>query len=127
MNQRIKKIWLEALRSGEYKKGVGCLRANDNTFCCLGVLCDLYAKEHPSQVIWSTPDINGHKEFRIGIYSVEKGILPKDVARWAELKFRSPSIKPTTADNGTLNLYLTSLNDNCTTFDKVIKVIEEQL
>lgn len=35
-----KKRWLKALRSGEYKQGVGYLK-NGDEFCCLGVLCDL--------------------------------------------------------------------------------------
>lgn len=30
--------WLEALRSGEYEQGYGCLFTN-NRFCCLGVGC----------------------------------------------------------------------------------------
>lgn len=33
--------WLPALRSGAYTQGHGFLRKTDNTFCCLGVGCDL--------------------------------------------------------------------------------------
>lgn len=32
--------WVEALRSGKYKQGKGCLRYGDN-YCCLGVLCEV--------------------------------------------------------------------------------------
>jgi hypothetical protein len=32
--------WLSALRSGKYVQGTDKLR-NNNTFCCLGVLCDV--------------------------------------------------------------------------------------
>jgi hypothetical protein len=33
--------WLAALRSGEYKQGRGTLcNAYDNSYCCLGVLCE---------------------------------------------------------------------------------------
>ena len=39
----IKKMWIEALTSGEYLQGQGCLRS-DNNFCCLGVLEDLFIK-----------------------------------------------------------------------------------
>lgn len=35
--------WLNALRSGEYKQAQNRLRVNDS-FCCLGVACDLYDK-----------------------------------------------------------------------------------
>lgn len=37
MDAELKKKWVEALRSGEYKQGTGWLRKNDK-FCCLGVL-----------------------------------------------------------------------------------------
>ena len=43
MNHEIKAKWVAALRSGEYKQGQRYLRVDD-TFCCLGVLCDLHAK-----------------------------------------------------------------------------------
>ena len=46
MDNRVKALWLNALRSGEYKQGKQALRSADNKFCCLGVLCDLYVKEH---------------------------------------------------------------------------------
>ena len=46
MIKEIKEKWLAALRSGEYKQGRKVLRnIENNTFCCLGVLCDLHSKE----------------------------------------------------------------------------------
>ena len=45
MNKEIKKLWLEALRSGEYKQGQWRLHnPKKGTFCCLGVLCDVVDK-----------------------------------------------------------------------------------
>lgn len=44
MNQEVKQAWLQALRSGEYKQGNGNLHKGD-AFCCLGVLCDIAAKQ----------------------------------------------------------------------------------
>ena len=39
MDQQIKEKWVKALRSGEYKKGLGQLKNNqDITYCCIGVL-----------------------------------------------------------------------------------------
>lgn len=46
MNQEIKKKWLEALRSGKYKQGAGYLRRRDESYCCLGVLCDIVEPEN---------------------------------------------------------------------------------
>ena len=39
MNIDVKRRWIEALRSGQYRQGAGYLRATDGTWCCLGVLC----------------------------------------------------------------------------------------
>jgi|GEM_PF-863083 len=36
--------WVDALRSGKYKQGKHRLRTGD-TFCCLGVACDVLKKE----------------------------------------------------------------------------------
>lgn len=33
--------WIDALKSGKYKKGEGRLKTNDNCYCCLGVLAEL--------------------------------------------------------------------------------------
>lgn len=41
MEAAIKSRWVEALRSGRYQQGRGSLRPSENTYCCLGVLCDL--------------------------------------------------------------------------------------
>jgi hypothetical protein len=45
MKVEVKKRWVEALRSGEYKQGREALRTTDNEFCCLGVLCDIVGVE----------------------------------------------------------------------------------
>lgn len=42
----IQQKWIDALRSGEYKQGVGALRSSDGKFlCCLGVLCNIVAPD----------------------------------------------------------------------------------
>ena len=40
MNQKIKKKWVDALRSGNYLQGMGWL-AYEGQYSCLGVLCDV--------------------------------------------------------------------------------------
>lgn len=46
MNPDVKKLWVEALRSGEFQQGQCILRNKDkNTFCCLGVLCELAVRQ----------------------------------------------------------------------------------
>ena len=42
MKPEIKKLWVDALRSGTYKQGFGRLKT-DQGYCCLGVLTQLCA------------------------------------------------------------------------------------
>lgn len=37
----LKKAWLKALRSGRYPQGRKRLHTNNNTYCCLGVACEI--------------------------------------------------------------------------------------
>ena len=75
MNPRIKQRWLEALRSGEYKQTTENLQDN-NGFCCLGVLCDLHAKERGMDWV----RLNDNYE----LYG-EAQTLPLSVQEWAGL------------------------------------------
>lgn len=44
--KQVFKLWIKALRSGEYIQYRGALRGlRGDSFCCLGVLCDLAAKD----------------------------------------------------------------------------------
>ncbi len=45
MNPEIKDQWIDALTNGTYRQGTGVLQTGDGSFCCLGVLCDLYHQE----------------------------------------------------------------------------------
>lgn len=83
MKPEIKKLWLAALRSGEYEQGRRVLRRED-TFCCLGVLCDLHSK------------VTGNGEWKEGIYKTptetEDTLLPDTVVEWAELDSNEPMV-----------------------------------
>lgn len=41
IDPEFKAEWVAALRSCRYAQGKGYLRTAENTFCCLGVACDL--------------------------------------------------------------------------------------
>ena len=78
----IKKLWINALRSNTYKQGIGSLHTHDNnTFCCLGVLCDIHRTKtlKKENNIWET-----HRQllFRAS-YLDSVDILPKQVRDWA--------------------------------------------
>lgn len=80
MNPRIKALWIAALRSGKYHQTKGELRTGDR-FCCLGVLCNLHALEHPAIAA---------KETSPRKYLGRSGVLPDLVADWAGVRERSP-------------------------------------
>ncbi len=76
MNQEIKNKWIAALKSGEYQQGTGFLK-QDGKFCCLGVLCDIHAKE------------TGNLFNTLGKYLGENRILPKEVVNWSGISSAS--------------------------------------
>jgi hypothetical protein len=83
MVPRIKTAWVEKLRSETYHQGEGRLMdplESPPVFCCLGVLCDLYIKEHPD-IEWDT---TSNKKVPNRIYA-RSGALPDDVRVWADL------------------------------------------
>ncbi len=99
MKDEIKKLWTEALRSGEYKQGSGFLR-KENNFCCLGVLTDLFLKENSDKGSWGDYDeksgnpfiqIEDLKEDQINVENEDNktvwtGHLAYVVSEWAGIK-----------------------------------------
>ncbi len=84
MNQEIKERWIEALRSGEYQQGREHL-FHCGKFCCLGVLTDLYIKEHGLQWKQDFADLWSFEE--------EGGtFLPRSVQDWSGILEPNPMI-----------------------------------
>ena len=110
MNEQVKQKWLSALRSGDYQQTRSYLR-NEDGFCCLGVLCDLYGKEH--NVEWKLVDAGIYYEFQD-----KKAILPLSVIEWAGVEDDNPEICETP---------LSRLNDNGSTFNEIADLIEKHL
>lgn len=59
MKKEIADKWVAALRSGKYQQGKNVLSANENSFCCLGVLCDVVK----DQVIGHWENLGTAREF----------------------------------------------------------------
>lgn len=99
-------LWIKALRSGQYKQGVGLLRSNRNIdgdgpeyFCCLGVACDVFHKE-TDKGKWrkkqgggtdavdflTEPGEGGYP------YHVETVVLPTVVANWFGFHTKNPRL-----------------------------------
>lgn len=106
MNEKIKKQWIEALRSGEYKQGKNYLRNIENNFCCLGVLTDLYCKEKNEE--WELIE-------KTYYFDVSKVFLSEKVEGWSGLQ-NEYSI-------GTLM----TMNDSGKTFKEIADYIEKKL
>lgn len=98
MKKRVLTKWLKALRSGEYKKGRGALcridKKGNESFCCLGVLCDLYNKEQKQKKKrtlkvekltsseWMVGNLSSKPAF-VCSYNDCDGTLPTQVIKWA--------------------------------------------
>jgi len=113
MNPQIKQKWVYALRSGEYKQTQRRLRDEDG-FCCLGVLCDLYGKEN--QLEWESSRHNGN----VYMFQDMVASLPLSVVEWADLEDYNPHVNVGKST-------LTGLNDAGSTFIEIANLIEEQL
>lgn len=135
MNSQIKQQWVAALRSGKYSQDTGVLRSTEG-YCCLGVLCDLYAQEHNEQ--WDVhrynsnlgesynipenevSEINGSDEF---LFGNELEHLPDTVKIWAGLNSPNPCVRSDGDDHG--GHCLSEMNDNGASFDFIADLIEK--
>lgn len=101
MNKDIKRRWVEALRSGKYKKTTGQLHVAQSThsqpsgYCCLGVLTAL-AIEDGVEVPADWPGLAG---------------LPSPVKDWAGLDSRFPQVPFRHEALEADEIGLTALND----------------
>ncbi len=82
MNLDIKAQWVAALRSGEYSQGrkiLANLGPNGETsYCCLGVLCEIAAKNN---IVTKTQDDENLW------YDQDVVYLPKAVIKWADVPY----------------------------------------
>lgn len=116
MNQEIKKLWVEALRSGEYKQTKKRLK-DCNGYCCLGVLCDIYKKETGLGEWIKDESLSGYEFITIGHIN-EKGVLADIVSKWSELNDLNPIID---------RVSITVINDSGTYFQEISNLIETYL
>jgi hypothetical protein len=149
MKQEIMQRWVKALRSGKYQQGTERLREKTATgrasrrFCCLGVLCDLYAQEHKGAGWQAKPTVElappaGRVAFKApranAAHIIESNTIvpPSAVCAWAGLKIDTGRFTPNRALRKELGLNdlddvdLVELNDDgALNFDKLADVIEK--
>lgn len=122
MDKQIKQRWIDALRSGDYIQGAGRLHdPEENSFCCLGVLCDLYIKDHSKSTAWSFgPSVNEEA------INATEGYLPGEVIDWAKLQSSFSGDLVVYQDDGT-GIEVTELNDSGASFRKIARYIESSI
>lgn len=110
MKPEIKEKWLTALRSDEYKQARNQLKVGDS-FCCLGVLCDIYAREVGEKWYDESGDLNDH-QFDASVLLATNGSLPYRVMTWAEFPTTSGSLPLCNSRDNDEGLYsLITAND----------------
>lgn len=100
-----RKLWVEALRSGKYEQARSVLRADNTSFCCLGVACD----------------ISGLGEWIGFHYLREDKLLPDQVQLWLGLNGALGGF----LDGGSKK-YLTDYNDGGMPFAEIADIIESE-
>jgi hypothetical protein len=129
LRTKIKRDWLEALRSGEYKQGqMALVNATTNPevdqFCCLGVLCDLAVRQEVGE--WDgkyyVHDTASGKKGGGAPNDKSSAIVPSNARPWA---FRKSS--PSGHSIHTAISVLMRANDTGSTFKQIADWIEKNL
>lgn len=135
MNPEIKTQWVAALRSGEYRQGTGELHAlhedGSESFCCLGVLCDLAVKAHvipePTYREFSGAPRRGNYRYGDSNDETKFGELPETVMTWAEIE----TLMGSEIEQKSLGHFgyenLAAANDDGMSFEGIAGAIEEWL
>ncbi len=118
--KRHRRMLVEALRSGEYKQTKGTLRRG-NSFCCLGVACDIsglgeWEKDEGS--LYQFRPVDGTRPV--------DGLLPEIVRSWLGFSTSAGDLDFVGADNHLHVTALSHLNDNGKRFTTIAKIIESE-
>jgi hypothetical protein len=123
VKKKIANMWITALRSGEYTQGYRALcrvdhNNNSKSYCCLGVLCDLYQKnqtKNKKKKLSVKPETTGST---VIAFDSNSGVLPQAVQNWAGMSSFNGHI-PGGGPN------LVKMNDNGKTFIEISDQIEK--
>ena len=105
------KLWLKALRSGEFEQTKNQLRnGSKREFCCLGVACEVYRKA------------TGDGLWRKGVFIIDEAgefsALPNTVRIWLGLDRSNPVLGTTST--------AASLNDDGVSFYEIADRLERR-
>ena len=133
MKPEIKQKWVSALRSGDYEQGSNWLYSGQG-YCCLGVLCDIYAKENKES--WQILDEDGEliteEELSREPHSMdyfffddETEFLPESVMKWSGVPY-DPSVVIENEEGERVKEQIVVLNDSGMSFNELADLIEQQ-
>lgn len=117
MDEKMKKKWTNALRSGEYRQGRQALKTRDGAFCCLGVLCDIIPDNKCDDKWKDDPRYFG--------YLFRHETAEKD---FVSSSTYLPSTIADAYDVNIQNAYeLAKMNDNGSSFEEIADWIDEHM
>ncbi len=126
LKPEIKALWTGALRSGAFGQCASKLADGHGSYCCLGVLSELAAR----QGVIEEGLFCGSDEATFVRYDNESGTLPRKVADWAFEPFVHYSVdswdNPMVRTDERMTT-LAELNDTGKSFNEIADIIEEQL
>jgi hypothetical protein len=133
MDDVVKAKWIAALRSGEYQQAKGVLNSTAG-MCCLGVLCDIYSKEHAVDWDYRIATVTNIplelEDKEIGHFLGSPLILTDKVIAWANVDSENPQIlgiKKFVTFKGEVTVKPTSLaelNDSGLSFNQIADMIQ---
>jgi len=112
MKKEIAEIWIKELESGKYKQTKGVLK-KDDSYCCLGVLCQISGLGEFKQVL-------GDEIISYVLPSgdMSSSILPDEVLNWADITDPYGNFDEPDSFSS-----LSILNDSGKTFTEIAKII----
>lgn len=122
MDPRKKRDWVDALRSGRYRQALSRLSSDAETFCCLGVACDLARQEGVGHWIGYWHPAGDSMSF-VGsgdASDVSWSQMPQSVAEWLGAAEGDPRVS---TGNGA-RVPLSQLNDQGYSFNEIADFIE---
>lgn len=118
MKPKIKRQWLAALRSGDYRKTTGVLKRFFKTvqprYCCLGVLCETVKNDIPRAGVLIKLKDNDCYGVAHGRGQSVKAMLDDEM-------------KGHTGVTQEQQMKLATMNDNGMSFDRIANYIEKHL
>lgn len=133
MFKEIADVWVEALRSNDYTQGSHALKAepywrcDTPTHCCLGVLCEIYQQQNPTNPLECAASSitkglgNGaYEHLKTVSFDRESEVLPIRVREWAGLGSPEGAL----IING-VRTSLARQNDKGASFAELARMIED--